>query len=308
MSNRTAKFVAAIFAGFVAGAPLATISQGATPAADDCLAGPKDQAPLGSHWYYRLDHATKRHCWYLKDERDKLSQLAPNSSPSAKPVSPQADAAMPRSIANAHAELTPAQPPVGQDTNPVMRPPAASEAASVAGTDDSAAANAEDANPRQSVVAWRWPDSPGVNSSAATAPTTDGSGAPAPTNSAAARRPDIGAVSLAVADSSTEASETPSGSIRMLLMILIGALTLAGILAGAIFRFVNTHWRRQRGLGGDRRAIWDSAGSGRPSSPAYPYAGRRPQTANLPRELRRADDADDRIAEMLARLSRSRTN
>lgn len=69
MPRRTVKFVSALFAGVLAGIPLATISHGATPAADDCLSGPKDQAPHGSHWYYRIDRATKRHCWYLKDEK-----------------------------------------------------------------------------------------------------------------------------------------------------------------------------------------------------------------------------------------------
>ena len=45
MSNRTAKFVSAIFASFLAGAPLTTISHSATRATDDCLSGPKGQTP-----------------------------------------------------------------------------------------------------------------------------------------------------------------------------------------------------------------------------------------------------------------------
>ncbi len=296
MSNRTAKFASALFASLVAGAPLATTSQGATSAADACLAGPNDVAPQGSHWYYRLDHATKRHCWYLKGERDKVSQLAPsNSSPPAKPVLPQADAAMPRSVANARAELTGPQPPVAPDINLATRPAGANAAATL----DNPTASAADANPQRSVVAWRWPDRSGVNSSAA-APTetaaTQGSTAPA-----AAGQPDPGEVAMAAADS----SETPLGSIRTLLMVLIGALTLAGILAGTISRFVNTRRRGQHGMRGDRRAIWDSADSGRPSSLGYPHAGRRTHVANAPREPRAAEDPDDRIAEMLARLARS---
>jgi hypothetical protein len=106
---------------------------------------------------------------------------------------------------------------------------------------------------------------------------------------------------MAAADS----SETPLGSIRTLLMVLIGALTLAGILAGTISRFVNTRRRGQHGMRGDRRAIWDSADSSRPSSLGYPHAGRRTHVANAPREPRAAEDPDDRIAEMLARLARS---
>src|ERR1700723_1977119 len=96
MPARAAKFVSAIFAGVLAGIPLATISHGASPAADDCLSGPKDQAPQGSHWYYRIDHATKRHCWYLKGEKPSQSAAA-NPAPSTKPVSSNADAATQRS-------------------------------------------------------------------------------------------------------------------------------------------------------------------------------------------------------------------
>ena len=41
MPNRTAKFVSAVFASVLAGIPLATASHSATPAADDCLSGPR---------------------------------------------------------------------------------------------------------------------------------------------------------------------------------------------------------------------------------------------------------------------------
>jgi hypothetical protein len=40
----------------------------ASHAADDCLAGPNAAAPEGSHWYYRVDRATHRECWYLGPE------------------------------------------------------------------------------------------------------------------------------------------------------------------------------------------------------------------------------------------------
>lgn len=33
--------------------------------ADDCLTAPKSAGPAGSHWYYRLDRANQRKCWYL---------------------------------------------------------------------------------------------------------------------------------------------------------------------------------------------------------------------------------------------------
>lgn len=46
---------------------LALAATGATRAtrAEDCLAGPNAQSPQGQHWYYRIDRATHRKCWYL---------------------------------------------------------------------------------------------------------------------------------------------------------------------------------------------------------------------------------------------------
>src|ERR1700694_5945666 len=109
MQNRTAKFVSAIFASLLAAIALTTVSHGAEPAADECLSGPKGQTPQGGHWYYRIDRGTKRHCWYLGEERAKLSPIAaPNSSHPVRPASPNPQAAMQPLIADAHAEL-PAQ-------------------------------------------------------------------------------------------------------------------------------------------------------------------------------------------------------
>src|SRR5258707_14496402 len=106
MPNRTAKFVSAIFASLLAGAAFATISHGTADAADDCLSGPKGETPEGSHWYYRVDRLTKRHCWYLRGENEKLSQAAPpvTASP-AKPVAAKPETTMQRSVADARAEV-----------------------------------------------------------------------------------------------------------------------------------------------------------------------------------------------------------
>ena len=32
---------------------------------DECRAKPDGTAPAGLHWYYRVDRANNRHCWYL---------------------------------------------------------------------------------------------------------------------------------------------------------------------------------------------------------------------------------------------------
>jgi hypothetical protein len=306
MSNRTAKFVSAIFVSLLAGAPLTTVSHGAVPAADDCLSGPKGQTPSGSHWYYRVDRATKRHCWYVGDEKEKLSRVAPkNSAPSAEAGSPRKETATQRSIADAHAELPLPQTRVQQETAVTPWQPNPATAANAASVENNPSANAGDVSTRLSVIASRWPEQSGVSSSASPGPSTGDSGEPVQSNSEAAPSSAVAEVTLAAADAS---SEKQPGSIQMLLIIVAGALTFAGLIGSAIFRFGSMRQAGRRQIRSDRRAIWDLADTDRPSPTAYPRADVSMRRVDIPRELREADDPNDRIAEMLARLSRSAAN
>ena len=286
MPNRTAKFVSIVFASLVAGAALTTMAHGQTSAADDCLAGPKDHAPQGGHWYYRIEHPSNRHCWYLKDEHDKVAQIAaPNASAPAKPMTPTTETAMPRSVADAHAEL-----PAPQTPDAASSPPA----------------NAPDPNAQRSIVATRWLDPSSVSSSAG--PLTGDRVAAAPSNSAAALPVAVAAVPLATADALPEEAEKSSGSIRMVLLAIIGALSFAGLMGSAIFRFGGGTWRSdRREIGNDRRAIWDSAVTDHGPPPGFPHRRTRMSEVDIPREPRAADDPNRRIAEMLAQLARRRT-
>jgi len=66
-------------------------SGGAEPATDDCIAKPNSAPPQGSHWYYRVDRAANRRCWFLGPEGLKLRQAeSPKRLPltsTAKPTS-----------------------------------------------------------------------------------------------------------------------------------------------------------------------------------------------------------------------------
>jgi hypothetical protein len=55
---------------------------------EECLAGPNAPAPPGSHWYYRVDRAAHRKCWYLGAQRAKRHRAA-----SARPSAAAAEAA-----------------------------------------------------------------------------------------------------------------------------------------------------------------------------------------------------------------------
>jgi hypothetical protein len=66
----------------VLAASVVAISLSATTgdAADECLSGPKGTAPTGSHWYYRVDRSTGRHCWYLGAEGQRVRSVSERTS------------------------------------------------------------------------------------------------------------------------------------------------------------------------------------------------------------------------------------
>lgn len=292
MPNRTAKFASAIFAYMLASAALTTISHGATVAADDCLSGPKGQTPASGHWYYRIEPVTRRHCWYLGEERGKLSRAAPpNTSASAKLLPPEADTAMQQSVANARAEL-PAQTYPNQPPNPVLP-------ANAAGLNDTLRANAPDANAPLSVVASRWPEPSGVEASGPRR-AAGNLAANTPANAIATPPPVVAAVTLAAADSS---SQSRPGSVAMLVTAVAGALALAGIAASLIFKFGRAPHPRSGELRAHRGPIRESTDDDSIVLSSYPGADtlrRRPQFFRGPGE---ATDPSDRIAEFFSRIS-----
>lgn len=247
MGNRTAKFISALVGGIIAGAPLAAESQNApataSTAAADCLASPKGIAPQGQHWYYRLERSTKRQCWYLRAEGGK-----DNAKDSAKPVQSAqaepslADSAAPQhSVQDARAEYLKPQA-AAAPTAPAQAVPTTS-----APTQQTANPSA-DSSAQQPAVASPWPDP-----STAASPTPQPAPAPvaaavAPPGTQPSKSP--APVALAAADSS---ADKPAVSIQMLLLVIGGALALAGILASIIYRFAGGRARLQA----DRRAHWD---------------------------------------------------
>src|SRR6476661_4991106 len=89
---------------FAAGAAIAAVTLAASaialaPASDaapaeTCLAAPKGVAPQGRHWYYHLDRASQRKCWYLAEKGRKVAArtAAPTAPQQAEPDEEQDDA------------------------------------------------------------------------------------------------------------------------------------------------------------------------------------------------------------------------
>jgi hypothetical protein len=48
-----------------------------TARANDCITAPNSPTPQGSHWYYRLDRASQRKCWYVRAASQPVQQAAP---------------------------------------------------------------------------------------------------------------------------------------------------------------------------------------------------------------------------------------
>jgi hypothetical protein len=235
MGNRAAKFISTLVASIVAGVPLAAVSQNAPPAAtssadaaSECLASPKGTAPQGQHWYYRLERSTKRQCWYLRaaggKEPVKESVKTAQSAPAATDA-PKSNPVASTSVQNARAEyVTPAPPQ-----------PAA------AATEESSA---------QPPVTTRWPDA-----TPPTAPAPQAAAQPAPMPPPPTAKParSTGAVALAAAELP---GDRPTGSLQTLLLVIVGALALAGLIASLIYRFAGGRVRVETAE--QRRVKWDN--------------------------------------------------
>ena len=50
---------------------------------DECRTKPDSSSPAGLHWYYRVDRANNRHCWYLHEQGMRVHSLINAASRSA---------------------------------------------------------------------------------------------------------------------------------------------------------------------------------------------------------------------------------
>ena len=149
MPQRMTIFVTAILVIVVAAVSLTARTSIAQRAADECITKPNSTPPQGSHWYYRIDRATRKQCWYLGAEGEKVrarqagSRMKSSAAPketrqSTAETSEQATAAEATPVKTASVEATPAPTIAGEA--PASLP---------AGVDDPAAA-----------FSMRWPALP----------------------------------------------------------------------------------------------------------------------------------------------------
>lgn len=289
---RTAKFVLAVFASTLAGVFLTTLSHHTARAADECLSGPGDDAPQGSHWYYRVDRATKRHCWYLRQAGEHRSPIVlPGAPQSEKPVASKAETAKQNSIADARAEL-PARTRVEPRRSDELTP------ADAAIGETGGGAREPGAQASRSAFASRWPNWPDPSSSADPPPINrDPVASASPTL--------MTEPPSALASSRFERADAPpeiadySAPVR--LAALGGALMLAAVLGGVVFKLANPK-RRPRKNRARRSSIWEPTDddaivlSDYQDTHALSYHGSFARV--------RADDRTQRVTQFFARLSK----
>jgi hypothetical protein len=120
MPQRMTIFVTAILVIVVAAVSLTARMSIAQRAADECITKPNSTAPQGSHWYYRVDRATRKQCWYLGPEGERvrarqagsrMKSSAPKEEPrqSTAETPDETTAAEPAPVKTASAEATPAR-------------------------------------------------------------------------------------------------------------------------------------------------------------------------------------------------------
>ena len=299
MASRTAIVASSIVAGVLAGTPV-TMPRDTANAAE-CLTEPGKDLTQGQHWYYRIEHGTQRHCWYLRDPDGKAVDAAPadGSEQAPKAAPPKSDNPS-RALEDARAEYPMPQPSGSAVAAPAPGPVPFTTAPVVAAPSQT--------DPQAPAAAAQWPS---AETAAPPAALAQASPADPVMPQAAADASD--AAADAVADSPASAPAViqalpakPSVSLQMLFAVIGGALALAGLTASVVYRLGR---RRERRLATpERRAIlWEGVEPGAKS----PWSGPIPDdSAPLPLPERKtaqgavAPERYEKMEEILEQLVR----
>jgi hypothetical protein len=124
------------------------------PAAEQCKPSPGASAPRGSHWYYRINHSTKQHCWYLGPDGTHVKAHTTTAASESPPSARQTNLAEADSVPTPDAAAAPAEAaqPAALAQAPSAGPQATSAQAPPA--DQAATANKADG----SHFLTRWPE------------------------------------------------------------------------------------------------------------------------------------------------------
>lgn len=207
-------------------------------AADECLAAPNGPAPQGSRWYYRLDRANHRKCWYTRAPDQSSRLFAPQAAPEASAAASSA----PMALAPADDDVPSVPSPRGAANAQKNLPVAAARPV------------APPAEPASTAAATIWPDPPRIEAPAPLAAQADEPRAepiPAQPNISAPAGAQANMDTRVTGISAPERKPEAAGSFLSMTplgMVLIGAigLGLAGILSRAVVRIAARRRNEER--------------------------------------------------------------
>lgn len=245
MKNRAVKFLLPLLAAVASACAFISMPSTGALAAGECLAGPKGAAPQGSHWYYRIDHANNRNCWYVRQVRAKA--VPAEATASTESTAPQPAPPLQRDVANARAEFT---ADAGQPAAAEL-PSTAPAPADVTGSNSAPNADPQAGSASTWPMASRWSNN---RDAGASADPDSSRGTTQPMPSVAQAAPPAANVAPVPP---APLKETTSNTISTLVGSLVAALVLAGLIVGAIVHFGKRRPAVRRDANG-RPDIWGS--------------------------------------------------
>ena len=199
----------------------------AAQAADECLGAPSAPSAKGQHWFYRIDRASHRKCWYQR-VHDAIVQRAPPSSPQKQEVAELVPPAEPaaRQTAFAQAPIWPETIPTGD-----RRDVSISDFAWPNSTEPTRTTDREDIIGVNSVTKQAGPTPDVVRIQALDAWLSNA------TDGKAQNSPRLAAVASVLSPASPAASESDFLTPFRMLLLFLGVIIVPGILLPLIFKF-----------------------------------------------------------------------
>ena len=280
MQNRATKLSYAIL--FLAGAAASVAPPHSAQAADECIAAPKGPPPQGGHWYYRIDHTTKQHCWYVRSENqgsaDAALPVKKSAAPIKRTVEPPANISLSESVAGARAEI-PAPAPIWPKV-----------AAAAPALPPTTAAN-------ENIPGYQPPpDGQRVTDRLSDVADADSSADVTPTN-------DIGTNQTPPVVANRSKNETGKSSLWMLVSALAGALLVAGIATSVVVNFNRKKPVTPDNSHGRRRINWETS-SGEEMYASAPPRDEIPSWIRIARQAQEVNQRSGQIEQMLSRAQR----
>jgi hypothetical protein len=267
-------------------------------AAEECLSKPGAAGPPGSHWYYRVDRATKRQCWYLgtagakmarQSDRNKRSSAAPPAEPVAEqgePPAPAQPAPAPTEGASAQGVTTPFLPYRTGLDQAAPNPVAAVQTPTATSAGEAAADQTPDLRRSQGAA----DPAPAGNGDAQEQPATESE------DDMPLVWPVLTPAELAAAGLGQSSTVKPA----LMLAVLVGALAFAAVIARLLFKLFGTR-QGDRAVARDQRRPAQSAPvPGRSAAPARGHRSAQDASVQRPSAQRpSAQVAAERLADAL---------